>query len=202
MAGDTRDRMLAAAVEGLQQHGVAGMSFTDVLTSSGAARGAIYHHFPGGKTQLVNEAARQNGEQICHGLSSLTGDTPIALGAAFLDAVRPVVAASAAGGGCAVAAITVMLDGDSNLLRQTADSAFASWIDGLAARFVETGLGLDEATDLSATLIALLEGAHVLCRAAGDVAAFDRTARAVLDLLQARYGAKAADVPRNSLRHS
>ncbi|MEU3069077.1 hypothetical protein ABZ712_19585 [Streptomyces sp. NPDC006906] len=38
-----------------------GMSFTDVLTQSGAARGAIYHHFPGGKNQLATEAAVQHG---------------------------------------------------------------------------------------------------------------------------------------------
>jgi prevent-host-death family protein len=40
------------------------MSFTDILaSSSGAARGAIYHHFPGGKTQLVAEAAQRNGAE-------------------------------------------------------------------------------------------------------------------------------------------
>ena len=49
--------MIAAAVRSLQHDGAEGMSFTDVLRVSGAARGAIYHHFPGGKSQLVAEAA-------------------------------------------------------------------------------------------------------------------------------------------------
>ena len=38
------------------------MSFTEILDASGAARGAIYHHFPGGKTQLVAEAAAASDE--------------------------------------------------------------------------------------------------------------------------------------------
>jgi len=38
MAADTRDRMIDATVEALRRHGVAGMSFTEILASSGAAR--------------------------------------------------------------------------------------------------------------------------------------------------------------------
>jgi TetR/AcrR family transcriptional regulator, lmrAB and yxaGH operons repressor len=54
---ETRTRMIDAALDSLRHRGVSGMSFTEVLERSGAARGAIYHHFPGGKNQLVAEAA-------------------------------------------------------------------------------------------------------------------------------------------------
>jgi hypothetical protein len=36
VANDTRDRMIDAAMHGLQHHGLAGMSFTEVLAASGA----------------------------------------------------------------------------------------------------------------------------------------------------------------------
>ena len=64
MPSQTRIKMIDATVTALQRRGVAGMSFTDVLASSGAARGAIYHHFPGGKTQIVTEAAARNGQDV------------------------------------------------------------------------------------------------------------------------------------------
>lgn len=64
MASETRERMVGAAVVALQRRGMAGMSFTEILTTSGAARGAIYHHFPGGKSQLVAEAAARNGADV------------------------------------------------------------------------------------------------------------------------------------------
>jgi len=184
MAADTRERMIEATVSALQHHGVAGMSFTDVLRDSGAARGAIYHHFPGGKLQLVSQAAQLNGRQVRQALAELPAENPAAAVAAFLDLVRPVVGASAAGGGCAVAAVTVGGGESGELeLRQIADSAFRGWADELAERLQASGLEPDRARDLATTLIVLLEGAHVLCRAAGNVEAFERAARTAASLV-------------------
>ena len=187
MPNDTRTRMIEATVEALRHRGVAGMSFTDVLRSSGAARGAIYHHFPGGKSQLVAEAATRNGHDVRAHFAELQADSPQSVVDAFLAAVRPVVQASAAGGGCAVAAIAVGADPDDDGLREVAATAFASWVSQLAERLTTAGLAPGEATDLAATLIALLGGAHVLCRAAGTIEPFDQAARAATALVHHRY---------------
>jgi TetR/AcrR family transcriptional regulator, lmrAB and yxaGH operons repressor len=202
MAPDTRDRMIEATVTALQHHGVAGMSFTEVLRESGAARGAIYHHFPGGKLQLVAQAAELNGHQVRERLADLPSDSPQAVVAGFLDLVRPVVEASANGGGCAVAAVTVdtgleasnanaKTNADANEpkdpdLRRIADVAFSAWSDQLAERLTAAGLEPDRAQDLATTLIILLEGAHVLCRASRTLAPFDRAARTALGIVRQR----------------
>jgi|SRR5579872_3395212 TetR/AcrR family transcriptional repressor of lmrAB and yxaGH operons len=181
MAADTRDRMIDATVAALRRHGVAGMSFTEVLKASGAARGAIYHHFPGGKAQLVAEAAERNGQDVHENLAALPSASPAGVVEAFVAAVRPVAEQAAGGCGCAVAAVTLGADTDQDAggssLREVAQSAFASWIGLLAQRLTEAGLESGPATDLAATLIALLEGAQVLCRAAGSLEPFDRAAR-------------------------
>jgi AcrR family transcriptional regulator len=185
MAADTRERMIEATVSALQHHGVAGMSFTDVLRDSGAARGAIYHHFPGGKLQLVAQAAQLNGRQVREALAALPTEDPAAVLAAFLELARPVVRASCAGGGCAVAAVTVgggLASGEAEL-RQIADSAFSGWADQLAERLTVSGLEPERAGDLATTLIVLLEGAHVLCRASGDIEPFERAARTAARLV-------------------
>ena len=93
--------MIQATVAALQRHGVARMSFTEILDASGAARGAIYHHFPGGKTQLVAEAAARNAQDIRAQLAALPAATPRTVAQAFLTLVRPVMQQSARGGGCA-----------------------------------------------------------------------------------------------------
>src|SRR5579872_4320808 len=182
MAADTRNRMIEATVSALQQHGVAGMSFTDVLRDSGAARGAIYHHFPGGKRQLVGEAAESNGRQVHERLAALTAGSPRSIVEEFLAMIRPVVQAAACGSGCAVAAVTVAAGQDSGDLRRIADSAFNTWTDELAARLTASGLPPHEAHDLAATLITLLEGAQVLCRASGTLDPFERVVRTVASL--------------------
>ncbi|ADP80757.1 TetR/AcrR family transcriptional regulator [Pseudofrankia inefficax] len=189
---DTRSRMVDATIHALQRRGVAGMSFTDVLQDSGAARGAIYHHFPGGKAQLVAEAAARNGEYVRASLATLPAGDPLVVVGAFLDAVRPVLVASTAGGGCAIAAITVTAGeegrGDADLQRIAA-AIFASWAQILAERLEPAGLPPDEALGLATTLIMLLEGAHVLCRATGTLEPFEQAARTAIDLTRARYQA-------------
>ena len=186
MPHDTRTRMIDATIAALQRHGVAGMSFTEILDASGAARGAIYHHFPGGKTQLVAEAAARNGQDIRAQLAALPAATPRAVARAFLTLVRPVMEQSARGGGCAVAALTIRAEAAaaSDELRQVADAALASWTDQLTERFTTAGLRASQASDLAVTLITLLEGAHVMCRAAGTIKPFDQAARATAQLFE------------------
>ena len=173
----TRERMVDAAIQGLERGGVAGTSFTDVLEASGAARGAIYHHFPQGKMQLLGEASARYGENVRAHLSALSGGTPVAVVEAFLASVRPVVEGSVKGGGCAVAAVTV---GGDEELTGTAARAFESWIEALSERLAEAGLAGPASRDLATTLIVLLEGAHVLCRATKSVEPFDRAAGSAL----------------------
>jgi AcrR family transcriptional regulator len=186
--GDTRSRMVDAAVTALQRHGVDGMSFTEVLAESGAARGAIYHHFPGGKAQLVAEAAACNGDDVRARLADLPAGSPTALVEHFFSLVRPVLVDSASGAGCAVAAATVGADGSCAV----AQRVFATWIETLADRLRTAGLDADDAGDLAATLITLLEGAHVMCRAAGSVAPFEQAARTASALTASRWPGRPA----------
>src|SRR5579859_5883350 len=136
MAGDTRERMIEAAVHALRRDGVEGMSFTEVLRESGAARGAIYHHFPGGKSQLVSEAAAENGHDVRARLAELPAESPAAVVRGFLTLIRPVVQESAAGCGCAVAAVAMASSAlQDDRLHDAADVAIGSWIGELAGRF-------------------------------------------------------------------
>lgn len=182
MASGTRDRMIDATVDALSRHGVAGMSFTEILQSSGAARGAIYHHFPNGKGQLVAEATERFSEQVRGSLGDLVGADPQTVVLAFVAKVRPVVLAAIDGYSCAVAAASVGSTEDAEL-RRTAGGAFTAWVQELAARLADAGLPTEKAADTAALLISMLEGAQVVCRAVGDIEPFDAAARAARSIL-------------------
>ena len=64
MAGDSREAMIRATVDLLRERGYSGTSLGDVLARSGGPRGSIYHHFPGGKQELVTEALRRYGASL------------------------------------------------------------------------------------------------------------------------------------------
>ena len=56
--------MIDAAVALFSRQGYAATSFNDIIEHSGAPRGSIYHHFPGGKAELAVEAVRSTGERV------------------------------------------------------------------------------------------------------------------------------------------
>ena len=58
-----RDDMLRSAAHLFRRRGVEATSLADVIDHAGAPRGSIYHHFPRGKPQLVEEATRTAGGQ-------------------------------------------------------------------------------------------------------------------------------------------
>ena len=56
--------MLDSAVLLLRERGAAGVTVDAVLAHSGAPRGSVYHHFPGGRNELILGALRQAGDYI------------------------------------------------------------------------------------------------------------------------------------------
>src|SRR5689334_23172401 len=61
---DGRQRLLEGALALLAERGYAAMELRDVAERGDAPRGSIYHHFPGGKSQLAAEAAALEGERV------------------------------------------------------------------------------------------------------------------------------------------
>ena len=70
-----RERMVIHAADLIGRDGVAATSIGDVITASSAPRGSIYHHFPGGKTQLMTEAVRYAGDFIADRIGTLRSHT-------------------------------------------------------------------------------------------------------------------------------
>ena len=52
-----RERIMAATVDSAEAAGVRGFSLEDVATRAGVSRTTIYNHFPGGRSQLVEQTA-------------------------------------------------------------------------------------------------------------------------------------------------
>src|SRR2546423_6308205 len=106
-----RERMIQSALVLMGEHGVEGTSFSQVLEHSGAPRGSIYHHFPGGKAQLIEEATRSGGELINSGLTAaLEKEDPIAAVDGVAEFWRVALRDNEFAVGCPVVAAPV--DGD------------------------------------------------------------------------------------------
>src|ERR1700749_2149274 len=60
---DAKQKMVQAARQLIRERGYNATALSDVLELSGAPRGSVYFHFPGGKTQLAMEAAEDHAHE-------------------------------------------------------------------------------------------------------------------------------------------
>ena len=180
-----RQQMIESAAVLFRERGVEGTSFNDVLEHSGAPRGSIYHHFPGGKAQLAEEATRYAGEFITAGLAAaLAQDDAVAAVRGFATAYRGILQRTDFESGCPV--VAAALEGDrSPAARDAAGAAFRSWQELLAAALEQRGLERARASSLATLIVSSVEGAIVLARAERDSAPLEQVADELENLVAA-----------------
>jgi AcrR family transcriptional regulator len=173
---DPRERMIQSAASLFRRQGIEGTSFSDVLEHSRAPRGSIYHHFPGGKAQLAEEATRYAGDFTAAGLvAALADDDPIAAVRTFTSSWLAVLRRADFTAGCPVVAAAV--EGDrSPRAREAAGAAFAQWEELIANAFARRGVPAQRARSLGSLVIAGIEGGIVMARAQRSTAPLERVA--------------------------
>ncbi|MGA1835332.1 TetR/AcrR family transcriptional regulator [Herbiconiux sp. 11R-BC] len=171
MASDARTKMVDGAALLLAKRGLHATSFSEVLELTGAPRGSVYHHFPGGKQQLVDAALDAAGKRALDVLDAVAGQSAETVTGYFLELWRSVLERSTFSAGCAVLAVTVATD-SPELLTHTAE-VFRAWRRKLARLLELGGLSAADAARFSALLVASSEGAVVLSRAEQSFEPFD-----------------------------
>jgi TetR/AcrR family transcriptional repressor of lmrAB and yxaGH operons len=171
LASTIKQRMIERTAILLAKKGLQGTSFSEVLEASGAPRGSLYHHFPGGKEELVLAALCAASDRAMDVLNRLEGKPATDIAQAFFELWRTVLSKSNFEAGCSVVAVTVAADAPA-LLERSAD-IFRTWRTRLGELLVEGGIPAERAFALSATLIAAAEGAVILSRAERSFEPFD-----------------------------
>jgi len=187
VASDTRTRMLEATAGLLRQRGYHGTSLNDILTASGAPRGSLYFHFPGGKDQLVMEVTRNSIAQVAEWLSERLAaeETPAAAISAIFEATARMLEENDFARGCPVAPL--VLDGTTEVpeLVDLTRAAFEKWIGLLQASFTKAGIAAPRARALALLVESSLEGLMVIARATRDRSAFPAVAEELAAIAEA-----------------
>ena len=183
MTNDSRASMVRSAAALIGSRGVSATSFSDVLTDSGAPRGSIYHHFPDGKKQLAQDAVEWTSQRVLAFQSAYDGTTATGVLERFIGMWRGVVLGSGGSSGCVVAGVAIdTTQGDESLI-DVVRATFQAWISLLTEQLTTTGLPAERAGSVATATLAGMEGALILCRAAGDVGPLDVVAAELLRLL-------------------
>jgi TetR/AcrR family transcriptional repressor of lmrAB and yxaGH operons len=166
--------MVESAASLIGSKGVAATSFADVLDSSGAPRGSIYHHFPEGKRQLAGEAMRWTQAQVLSYQRGCPSKTAAGILDHFVNLFRQSMVSSKCRAGCPVAGVLVDTYSEKDGLMQIGRESFRAWISLLAGQLRARGVTARDARSLALITLASVEGALLLCRAEGGVGPLDR----------------------------
>jgi AcrR family transcriptional regulator len=165
LGSESKRQMVESAALLFREQGYSGTGFRDVIEHSGAPRGSIYHHFPGGKAELAAETVRYAGSVIETHIDRLAreGDA-IAVLRAFVGFWQRLLDKSEFRAGCPVVAVAVEAHDDAAVIDATGE-AFEAWEQALATTLRRSGASPARALRLSTLCIAAIEGAVVMCRA-------------------------------------
>jgi TetR/AcrR family transcriptional regulator, lmrAB and yxaGH operons repressor len=183
MNSNSRARMIRSAAALFGSRGLSGTSFSDVLANSGAPRGSIYHHFPGGKKQLAEDAISWISDQVLAHLRACPADTAAGVLAWFIDLWRQSVLASGGSSGCPVAGVVIDTGTTADGLIDAASAAFSSWTTLLAGQLPAAGVPAHRAGPIATATLAGMEGALILCRAERSSQPLEITAQELMNLL-------------------
>ncbi|MFE1874432.1 TetR/AcrR family transcriptional regulator [Streptomyces sp. NPDC059496] len=189
--GDTRARIVTAATELFRRQGYAASGMKQIVAAADAPYGSAYHFFPGGKAQLGEEVIRTSGaaylELIADLFSPAQGADPATVTRDAFTAAAQTLRELDFTDPCPIATITLEVAGTHEGLRLATAEVFASWTDGLAAFYRAGGIAEPAAHETASSVIALLEGAFMLGRAARStdpVLAASRAAAAIVRAAQ------------------
>jgi TetR/AcrR family transcriptional repressor of lmrAB and yxaGH operons len=142
-----------------------------VLRKSGAPKGSLYHHFPGGKDQLAIEALRYVACELEEMMSALLHSESDPLGALreLLASRTKLLAESDFRYGCPIAAVTLDVASDREAIREACQQGFEVWLQLFVRHLLTAGLPEPRAKTVATLFLAAFEGGLILSRARKSV---------------------------------
>jgi AcrR family transcriptional regulator len=163
----TKERIMDSSAELFRRQGYAGTGIKQILADAGAPFGSLYHFFPGGKEQLGAETIRSSGRlygELFATIAAQAPDVPSAVEAFFSGAADTLVETDYADA-CPIATVALEVASTNEPLRQATAEVFDSWIVGATRYFAAAGIPTEHSRELALSMLCMLEGAFVFCRA-------------------------------------
>lgn len=170
-----RDRLIGSAIALLQRNGVAGTGIAELLKHSGIARRSVYLNFPGGKAELIANAAAAAGQGISDVIRGFVAEAdPVAAVQAFVALWKATLTGSGFSAGCPIVAAALGRS-EAPGAADVAGEVFADWERLLTERLEAAGVATETAAQLATTTIAAIEGAVIMSLARRSAMPLQRT---------------------------
>jgi AcrR family transcriptional regulator len=167
MASTTKDRIIDSSAELFRRQGYVGTGVKQIVEAANAPFGSVYHFFPGGKEQLAAETIRFSGQLYIQLFATIAMQAPDVLSAVrdFFAGAAETLEETDYADACPIATVALEVASTSEPLREATAEVFDSWITGATEYFAAAGIARETARELAFTMLCLLEGAFIFCRA-------------------------------------
>ena len=182
----TRTRLIHAMADALQRKGLHGVGLSEILEMTGAPKGSLYHHFPGGKTDLAVAAIDSIGEQIDQHFSKLFSQQtdPLSALQKWFHGALQVLENSHFERGCPLATVALESSPDDTEIRAALQRTFTTIRHVLSKHLHTSGFATEQTDNLAALFVSLYEGGLLQARVAGSTEPLRKAINALFDLTQ------------------
>ena len=180
-----RERLVTSAITLVRERGVDATGIAELLDHSKTARGSIYQHFPGGKSELVTVSTKVAGEQRCREIRQLAESGDVA---ALIQGLVAYLGAELTETdfrlGCPIIAAAVASP-DAIGVRAAAAEVYTTWVDELAVALKRGGRTDENVQALAGFMVDGIEGAYLRARCSRSVEPLIQAGRHLTALLAA-----------------
>ncbi len=174
--------------DALRRRGLHGIGLTELLAQAGAPKGVLYHHFPGGKSELAVAAIDDVVARMLGGLDALLANTPDPIEATrrWMLGATARLGDSGFESGCPLATVALETTPDDPALREALARAFSTLRARIAQALEQHGEPPIQAQGVAALIVASYEGGLLQARVAQSIEPITQATDTLLMLLADR----------------
>lgn len=184
---ENRERIVRTTRDLIRRNGVSGTTMLDVIAEAGGSRGSLYHYFPGGKSEMIEDAVRTSIEEYTAGIEYVVTLPPAEAIPLIVEVWRAEAEASGYTAGCPVVAAALGGAAEPHA-RDLAGEAFAVWTAAISRMLVNNGVAAERADGLATTTLSAIEGAVVLALAQKSSEPLEQVATELIALFEVVRG--------------
>ena len=166
----SRERIIEATSELLDLQGYHGTGLNQILRTSHAPKGSLYHHFPGGKDELTVTALREASSVVLSNINhALAGDEPA--WKVIPDFIRRIAAGVVESGfraGGPVTTVALETASTNPVIRDECSRIYRQWRQAFAVRLERERCTQAQSNQIAQLIVAGIEGGIMLSRCDRD----------------------------------
>jgi TetR/AcrR family transcriptional regulator, lmrAB and yxaGH operons repressor len=185
MKGDARRRIIVTTAKLLRRQGYHATGLNQIVAESGAPKGSMYFHFPGGKEQLAAEAIRASADYLDAGLRACERETALESLDVYVTETANLLERTDFADGCPIATVVLEVIPTSPEIGAACAEAVERLLSRVAGWLERDGMPPDVARERAQLAYAALEGALVFAKAFRSVEPLTTLRRQLPELLAA-----------------